>query len=125
MIRRFGPIFAFILATTCAARADNLAVSQNVILGAQMVNAYTISRYGWEGDRWYDQVVPGCGSHPGLVEFGCNAVVNVAIRIAEDAALRHASPATRNRVAVLNYIGAAAFMFYTRHAISVQIFGGR
>lgn len=114
------------LALTAAPAAANcLARSQNAIAAVQLLNAYSISRYGWQGDRWYDQVLPACGSHPGFVEFGCNVAFNVGLRLAEDAALKNAPEGDRKAVCALNYLGAAAFAFYVRKAVGVQVLGVR
>ena len=109
-----------VLALCTPASADCLPASQDAVTAVQILDAYSISRYTWAGDPWYDQVMPWC-AHTAVREFSCAAAVNVGIRLGEDAALRTAPPAKRRAVCILNVAGAIAYGVYIRHAIEVQI----
>jgi hypothetical protein len=111
----------FLALIPSVAGANCLAQSQSAIAAIQLVNAYTIASYTWQGDPQYDQVMPLC-SKTALREIGCNVAFNVGLRVAEDAAFRGASPKLRKTACLLNYLGAIGFGLYIRKAIQVQIF---
>lgn len=109
--------------------ANCLPASQAPIIAVTALNAYTISKYGWEGDRKYDQVIPWCGSHPGLREFACNGAFDAALITIEDNVLEKyaqsgAAPIGKDiyrATCLANVLGAIGFGIYIRHALVVQI----
>jgi hypothetical protein len=111
---------ALVLALMAPAAANCLAQSQNAIAAVQIANAYSISRYTWAGDPWYDQVMPLC-SKTAIREFSCNAAFNISLRWAEDTAQRDTNGRSGRFVCVANYLGAIAFGAYIRHAVYTQI----
>ena len=115
-MKRFALALSLALAVSAQpVLADCVATSQNAIALVQITNAYSISRYTWAGDPAYDQGAPEC-SKTAIREFACNAVVHIAIVEVEKALPRS------HLVCALNYAGAAAFAYYTRHAVGVQLF---
>lgn len=102
-----------------AAAADCLPLSQTAITTAQAMNAYSIMRYDWQGDKRYDQVVEWCGSSP-IREPLCNAGVNVGVRALEHGIVTR-DPSARRWICPVNWAGALAFSVYVRHAVDVQI----
>lgn len=102
-----------------AARADCVQASQTAITIAQALNTYSIMRYTATGDPYYDQGMKWCGAS--LVrEPLCNAAVNLGVRELDSVAVA-VSPRSKGLVCAANYVGAALFTYYIRHAISVQV----
>lgn len=106
---------ALILTLAAPASADCIARSLLAFNAWQVADAYTISKYRWEGDPWYDQVMPMCDQ--GLArELLCQGVLYAIVRKLE-------KPSKGTCIA--NYIAAAALTIYTRRAFQVQLLGSR
>lgn len=107
-----------LLALAIPANANCLAASQNAIAAVQIADAYTISKYTWQGDPGYDQVLPQC-SKTSIREFDCNVAFHLALVQIED---KTVTPKTEKTYCILNYLGAIGYGIYIHHAIEAQIF---